>query len=85
MGLIGCWAMSGGVLRTEIIGLPPAFFKRVVAPGVRGVRTVSARILSTRQTVVRGPSCSDGGYFPDFTPAHQLERLTGIGPVGPMI
>lgn len=26
-----------------------------------------------------------GGYLPALTPAHQADRLTGIGPFGPMI
>jgi len=44
---------------------------------------IRARISSTFQTVVRGPSFTGLGNFPDFTPAHQDDFLTGIiGGVG---
>jgi len=41
-----------------------------------------ARISSTRQAVIRGPSFTGFGYRPDFTPAHHVDLLTGIGPRG---
>jgi hypothetical protein len=44
--------------------------------------SMSARISSTRQAVIRGPSFTDWGYRPIFTPAHQVDLLTGIGPRG---
>jgi hypothetical protein len=37
---------------------------------------------STFHAVVRGPSFTGLGNRPDFTPAHQVERPTGIGPLG---
>jgi hypothetical protein len=40
---------------------------------------------STRQTVIRGPSFTGWGNRPDFTPAHQVDLLTGIGPLGARI
>jgi hypothetical protein len=40
---------------------------------------------STRQAVVRGPSLTGCGNRPLLTPAHQVERPTGIGPFGAMI
>jgi hypothetical protein len=40
---------------------------------------------STLQTVVRGPSLTGFGKRPDLTPAHQVDRPTGIGPVGARI
>lgn len=43
---------------------------------------MSLRISSTRQAVVRGPSFTGFGKRPDATPAHHVERATGIGPLG---
>ena len=40
---------------------------------------------STRQTVIRGPSFADFGKRPVFTPAHQVDLLTGMGPPGAKI
>ena len=40
---------------------------------------------STFQAVVRGPSFTGFGKRPDFTPAHHVDRPTGIGPVGARI
>jgi hypothetical protein len=40
---------------------------------------------STFQTVVRGPSLTGLGKRPVFTPCHQVERPTGIGPSGARI
>jgi hypothetical protein len=34
---------------------------------------------------MRGPSFTDAGKRPERTPAHQVERLTGIGPWGARI
>ena len=48
------------------------------APGL----AISARMSSTRQAVMRGPSFTGLGYRPVFTPAHQVDLLTGIGPRG---
>jgi len=48
------------------------------APGF----SMSARMSSTRQAVMRGPSFTGLGYRPLFTPAHQVDLLTGIGPRG---
>jgi hypothetical protein len=43
------------------------------------VRMIKSRMSSTRQTVIRGPSVRTGcGYRPVFTPAHHVERETGI-------
>ena len=39
----------------------------------------------TRQAVIRGPSFTGFGYRPDLTPAHQVDLLTGMGPLGPMM
>ena len=36
------------------------------------------RISSTRQAVMRGLSLTDLGKRPDFTPAHQVDLLTGM-------
>jgi hypothetical protein len=47
--------------------------------------SIRVRISSTFQTVVRGPSFTDFGNRPDFTPTHQVERPTGIGPCGARI
>ena len=38
---------------------------------------ISARMSSTFQLVVLGPSLTGRGNRPDFTPAHQVDRLTG--------
>lgn len=47
---------------------------------------ISARISRTSQTVMRGPKIRFGfGKRPVLTPAHQVERLTGIGPCGATI
>jgi hypothetical protein len=41
---------------------------------------------SARQTVIRGPSFFAGfGNLPVFTPAHQVDFETGIGPSGARI
>src|SRR5436190_23952688 len=47
--------------------------------------SMRARMSPTRHTVIRGPSFIGFGYRPDFTPAHQVDLLTGIGPPGPMM
>ena len=39
---------------------------------------IRARIASTFQAVVWGPSFTGFGYRPDFTPFHQDDLLTGI-------
>ena len=41
-----------------------------------------SRISSTRQAVVRGPSFTGFGKRPVLTPSHQVDRATGIGPLG---
>ena len=46
---------------------------------------INCRMSSTRQAVIRGPSLTGFGYRPLATPAHHVERLTGIGPSGPII
>jgi hypothetical protein len=48
-------------------------------------RAMSARISSTRQAVIRGPSLIGFGNRPVFTPSHQVDLETGIGPVGARI
>jgi hypothetical protein len=40
---------------------------------------------STFHAVVRGPSFTGLGKRPDLTPAHQVDRPTGIGPAGARI
>ena len=42
------------------------------------VDAISLRISSTRHAVVRGPRLILFGYFPVRTPAHQVDRDTGI-------
>jgi hypothetical protein len=37
---------------------------------------------SARQAVIRGPSFTGLGKRPVFTPSHQVDLLTGIGPSG---
>jgi hypothetical protein len=44
--------------------------------------SIKVSISTVRHAVVRGPSLTGAGKRPAFTPAHQLERLTGIGPPG---
>jgi hypothetical protein len=39
---------------------------------------MSAKMSEARQHVVRGPSFTAAGYRPLLTPAHQVERDTGI-------
>jgi hypothetical protein len=48
-------------------------------------RSMIARISSTRQAVIRGPSLTGLGNRPDLTPAHQVDLQTGMGPRGAMI
>lgn len=38
---------------------------------------------STRQAVIPLPSFTGAGKRPDFTPAHQVDFATGMGPSGP--
>ena len=38
---------------------------------------------STRQAVIPLPSFTGAGKRPDFTPAHQVDFATGMGPAGP--
>src|SRR5262249_52935493 len=45
-------------------------------------RSISERISSTRHAVTRGPILIGFGKRPDFTPAHQVDLLTGMGPRG---
>ncbi len=40
---------------------------------------------STRQAVIRGLSLTGLGKRPDLTPSHQVDLLTGIGPLGAMM
>jgi hypothetical protein len=40
------------------------------------------RISSALQAVMRGPNFTGWGKRPDFTPAHQVDLLTGMGPAG---
>lgn len=47
--------------------------------------SISRRISSTRQAVVRGPSLIGLGNRPSLTPAHHVDLLTGIGPAGARI
>lgn len=47
--------------------------------------SMSARMCSTRQAVMRGPSLTGFGKRPSLTPAHHVDLLTGIGPWGAMI
>jgi len=46
--------------------------------------SIKARMSSTRQAVILSPSVLTGfGYRPDATPAHQVDRLTGmVGEIG---
>ena len=55
------------------------------SPVARSLSSKSARMSSTRQTVVRGPSFRGLGKRPDFTPCHQVDLETGIGPTGASI
>ena len=48
----------------------------------RAPSRISARISSTRHTVIRGPSLIGFGKRPVLTPFHQVDLLTGIGPAG---
>jgi hypothetical protein len=50
--------------------------------GIRYItpRLIKARMSSTRHAVVRGPSLTGLGNRPALTPAHHVERPTGIGP-----
>jgi hypothetical protein len=45
-------------------------------------RSIRFLMSSTFQAVVRGPSFTGFGNRPALTPAHQVERPTGIGPLG---
>ena len=47
--------------------------------------SIRVRMSSTFQAVVRGPSFTGLGKRPDFTPAHHVDRPTGIGPRGAKI
>lgn len=47
--------------------------------------SIKARMSSTRQALVRGPSLTGFGKRPEATPDHQLDRETGMNPSGPMI
>src|SRR5262249_15317829 len=40
--------------------------------------SISARISSTRQAVIRGPSFTGLGKRPDLTPSHQVDLPTGM-------
>ena len=40
---------------------------------------------STRQAVMRRPSFTGFGKRPSLTPAHHVDLLTGIGPLGAMM
>src|SRR3546814_3706471 len=40
---------------------------------------------STRHAVMRGPSLTGFGNRPSLMPAHQVDLLTGIGPLGARI
>jgi hypothetical protein len=44
----------------------------------KGALWISARISSTRHTVIRGPSFTGFGKRPDLTPAHQVLFDIGI-------
>ena len=48
-------------------------------------RSIRARISSTRHAVMRGPSLIGLGKRPLLTPAHHVERPTGMGPLGARI
>jgi hypothetical protein len=52
------------------------------AHGYAAPLAISWRISSARQTVILGPNLRGFGKRPDFTPAHQVDLLTGIGPLG---
>lgn len=58
---------------------------RIDPPHLTEPAWMRALMSSTRHAVIRGPSFTGFGYRPDFTPAHQVDRLTGIGPWGAMI
>jgi hypothetical protein len=42
----------------------------------------SLRMSSASHTVILGPSFLGWGNRPDFTPAHQVDLETGMGPAG---
>ena len=46
---------------------------------------MNARMSSTRQAVVLGPSLMGLGKRPPLIPAHQVDLLTGMGPRGAKI
>jgi hypothetical protein len=67
-------------------GLYPPPIRPAVAPDhIQEARAISCLMSSTRHAVMRGPSFTGLGYRPDLTPAHHVERLTGIGPCGARI
>ncbi len=43
---------------------------------------IRARMSSTRQAVIPGPSLAGFGNRPALTPCHQVDLLNGIGPLG---
>jgi hypothetical protein len=47
--------------------------------------SMRARMSPTRHAVIRGPNFTGFGYRPDLTPAHQVDLLTGMSPLGPMM
>jgi hypothetical protein len=65
-------------LEAARVGMPRAH-------GYAAPLSINARISSTLHTVIRGPSFSGLGKRPDFTPAHQVVRPIGMGPLGARI
>src|SRR4030088_1870365 len=64
-----------------VLALDPSPVRPAIAAHAPGF-SISARMSYTRQAVIRGPSFTGFGYRPLFTPAHQVDLLTGIGPRG---
>jgi hypothetical protein len=48
-------------------------------------RSISAKMSSTFQAVIRRPNFTDLGYRPEATPAHLDDREIGSGPFGAKI
>src|SRR5262245_10230070 len=67
-------------MAAALLGEPSAFTNNW-----SGLWPISARISSTRHAVIRGPSLTGRGNRPDFTPAHHVDLLTGMGRPRPTI
>ena len=69
-------------VRDEMIGFKELVWQemneQIVVEFHAPAPSIKARMSSTRHAVVRGPSFTDLGKRPSLTPAHQVERLTGM-------